>query len=710
MATLQTIRSKGPLVVIVLGLALFAFVAGDAWKILQPHQSAQNVGEVNGEELSAQDYQQMIEEYSNVIQMSNGVNSLSDEQLSNVKDQAWQTYVNHQLITAEAKKLGLQVTDAEIQHIINEGTHPLLAQTPFVNQQTGRFDKDMLKKFLAEYAKMNTSQTPAEYVEYYTKMANYWKFIEKALKESLLAQKYQTLIAKSILSNPISAEIGFKARTEESDILLTAIPYTSIADADVKVSEEEIKDLYNKKKEQFKQLIETRNIKYVDVKILPSDADRKAIEKDVTEYASQLATTTDYATFIRSTNSIVPYSEVAVGKAALPNDVVTRIDSVAVNAVYGPYYNQADDSFNAFKIVEKTSAPDSIQFRQIQITGETEAKAKELADSIYTALKGGADFKTTAQKYIQTGEATWINAQSWEGAALEGDNAKFINALINQPVNELTQLKLGQGYIIFDVLAKKNVQNKYKVAMVKIPVEFSKDTYNKAYNAFSQFVAQNTTLKSLEENAEKSGYTLIPRQDFTSSEHYLAGIKSTRDALRWVFEAKEGEVSPLYECGDNDHLLVVALEKINEKGYRDIRLVSDELKTELIRDKKAEQIIGKMKGFNTLAQAKGMKDAVSDTVKHITFAAPAFISMTRANEPAINGVASKLAVNKVSAPIKGFAGVYMLQVLSKNKTAEKFNAKAEETQQNAIHIRFAMQFMNDLYRKANVVDNRYLFF
>ena len=167
MATLQTIRSKGPLLVIVIGLALFAFIAGDAWKILQPHQGKQDVGEVNGETLSAQDYQKMVDELSEVIKLTNGLNSLNEDQLSNVKDQVWQSYVNNKLIAAEAEKLGLTVTDAELQAIIDQGTHPMLMQTPFRNPQTGAFDKDMLKKFLVDYANLNNSQMPAQYVEYY---------------------------------------------------------------------------------------------------------------------------------------------------------------------------------------------------------------------------------------------------------------------------------------------------------------------------------------------------------------------------------------------------------------------------------------------------------------------------------------------------------------------------------------------------------------
>lgn len=713
MATLQTIRSKGPLLVIVIGLALFAFIAGDAWKILQPHQGKQDAGEVNGNTLSAQDYQKMVDEFSEVIKLTNGLNSLSEDQLTNIKDQVWSTYVTNELIAAEAKKLGLKVTDKELQAIIDEGTNPLLMQTPFRNPQTGAFDKDMLKKFLVDYSKMNKAQMPAQYAEYYNSMYNFWSFVEKSLIQARLQEKYQALITKSLFSNPVEAEDAFNARVDQSDLLLAAVPYSSIVDSTIVIKESELKDAYNKKKEQFRQYVETRNIKYIDVQVTASPEDKADIQKEVEEYTVQLAENpSDYSNFIRSTGSTQQYVDLFYTDKALPADVVARLDSVKVGGVYGPYYNASDNTINSFKKLASAAMPDSIQYRQIQVVAEDAAKTKTLADSIYTAIKGGADFAEIAKKYGQTGEATWISSANYEGAQVDGDNLKYIAAITTLGQNELANLALGQANVILQVMNKKAVKDKYKVAVIKRPVEFSKETYSKAYNDFSQFIAANNTLDKLVANAEDAGYRLLDRTDLYSSEHAIGGVKGTKEALRWAFAAKAGEVSGLYECGESDHMMVVAVTNIIPEGYRPLSMVQEQLRSEILRDKKAEKIMADMKaaGATTFDQYKNMANAVSDSVKHVTFAAPAYVPALRSSEPLVGAYASIAELNKLSAPIKGNGGVFVLQPYAKEKLNETYNQETEEATLEGMHARIANQFMNDLYLNANVKDSRYLYF
>ena len=712
MATLQNIRSKGPLLVIVIGLALFAFIAGDAWKVMQPHQ-AHDVGEVNGDALSAQEYQNLVEEYTEVIKLSRGVTALNDEQTNQVRDEVWRSYVNNKLVEKEAKALGLTVSAAEIQDILKAGVHPLLQQTPFRNPQTGAFDKDMLNKFLVDYAKMNESQMPAQYAEQYNNMYKYWSFIQKTLVQSRLAEKYQALVAKALLSNPVEAQDAFDARVNQYDLLMAAVPYSSIVDSTIVVKESELKDLYNKKKEQFKQYQESRDIKYIDVQVTASAEDRAAIQQEVDEATAQLATTTDdYTSFIRSVGSEAPYVDLFYNKTAFPSDVVARLDSASVGSVYGPYYNGADNTINSFNVVAKTAAADSIEFRQIQVFAEDALKTKALADSIYTAIKGGANFADLAKKYGQTGETNWMSSAQYEGAQIDGDNLKFISAINNTGVNEVVNLPLGQANVILQVTNKKAVKDKYKVAVVKREVEFSKETYNRAYNDFSQFIAANPTAEKMIANAEEAGYKLLDRRDLYSSEHTIGGVRGTKEALRWAFSAKPGDVSGLYECGESDHMVAVALVGVTPEGYRPLKAVQDQLRAEIVKDKKAEKIMADMKAANatSLDQYKAMSGAVSDSLKLVTFAAPAYVSALRSSEPLVGAYASVAEMNKLSAPIKGNAGVFVLQMYGKDKLSDTFNAKDEEATLANMHARFASRLMNDLYLKGKVKDTRYLFF
>ena len=714
MAAIGKIRSWGPVLATVIGLALFAFIAEEMFRSCEAtgNERRQQVGEVLGKKISVQDFQSLVDEYQEVIKMTQGRDNLSEEELNQVKDQVWQQFVNSTIIETEAGKLGLTVTDEELQTVLKTGTNPMLMQTPFVNQQTGRFDVSQLTKFLADYKKMQETGGNAQMAEQYTRIYNYWKFMEKNIRQQMLAQKYQSLLSQCLFSNPVSAKMAFEGQNEESDIMLATVAYNTIKDDDVEVSDADLKAKYGELKEQFKQYFESRDIKYVDFQVVASKADRDELMKSMKDAQQKLADGSAIAETVRKAQSQLAYTGLAVQRTALPNDIAAKVDSMQVGQVSAPFETAYDNTLNVVKLVNKVQQPDSVEYRQIQVSAETAEEAAKRADSIYTALKAGADFEALAKKYNQTGAKQWMTSSMYERSqSIDADTKEYINNIVTLPAGEVKNLQFTTANIVLQVTDRKHFVDKYHVAVVKHSIDFSKDTYSKAYNNFSQYVSENKTLEGLEKNAQKFGYTVKERTDMYNSEHNVVGLRSTREAMKWIFDAKAGDVSPLYECGNNDHLLVLALTKVHPVGYRSQDEVKDQLKTEVIRDKKFDKAAEKLAGVKSIADAKA-KGAAVDSVRQITFSAPVFVQAAGASEPALSGAVAAVKQGQFSpAVVKGNGGAYLFQVLSKKqREGVKFDAKQQAQQLQQMAQQAASRFMNELYLNAGIVDNRYLFF
>ncbi len=713
MAVLGKIRHRGKLLVGVIGIALFAFIAEEAVRSCETSKNSerQQIGAVLGKKISYDEFQKMVDEFSDVIKLTQGKENFTEDELNQVRDQVWNTFVQTQLIEDDAKKLGLTVTDDEIRDILNQGTNQLLLQSPFVNQQTGRFDANALKQFMNEYKKNTNPQLK----EQYEKIYNYWQFIEKTLRQQTLAQKYQVLLGHTFFSNPVEAKQTYNEQTTEASIELAAFPYSSIEDKDVEVSDADLKAKYNELKPRFKQYDETRDIKYVAVRVKASAGDKAALMKQTKDFAAQLATAEDPTEVVRKSGSNIAYLGVPVNKNAFPSDIQALLDSTSVGATTAIKENAQDNTLNVLRIMSKAELPDSIEFQAIQVGGETPEDAHKRADSIYNALSADAtQWEAIAKKYGQTGAKTWLTTQQYQYApSLDSDTKAYLNTLNYASVGALKNIQTTAGNIIVKVTDRKAMTTKYVAAVIKTDIAFSKDTYSQAYNKFSQYVSENQTIEALEKNAKKYGYTVETAPDTRTTQHYVANLRATREALKWIFDSKEGAVSPLYECGENDALLVVGLTKIHEKGYRslDDEQIKEVVKAEVIKDKKAEKLIAKVTGAKSIkdAQAKGAKASV---VNQVSFAAPVFVQLTGSSEPALSGAVAATKVGQFSAkPVKGNAGVYLFKVASSGARAGvKFDAKSQEMKLAQRNMQMAGNFMQELYIKADIVDNRYLFY
>lgn len=719
MTALGKIRSKGILLIIIIGLGLFAFIAEEAFRSCNgiKGQNSQQIGEVLGEKIYVQDFQKLLEEYQDAMKLTMRTDNLSEDQLNQLKDQVWQQLVSERVMKEDCKKLGLTVTEDELQNVLNDGTNQLLTQTPFVNQQTGRFDVSILKQFIDAYRKAEASNN-SQQLDQMRPAYNYWLFVEKNLRTQLLAQKYQSLLANCVLSNKVEAKMAFNEENEEAQIQLASIAYNTIKDADIKVTDEELKAKYEELKPAFRQQQETRDVKMVDVQVKASATDRAQLQKDMAGYQKQLAAAADPTQVVSKSGSMIQYIGLPVSGKAFQQypDIASKIDSMAVGTT-GVVENTKDNTYNIVRILSRTELPDSVEFRQIQVGGKTLEAARASADSIQKALAAGGDFQAIAKRYGQDSTTTWFTGAMYEQAStMSQDNRAYIEALLNGAVGSTQNIELTQGNVVIQVLNRKAMKSKAVAAVIKKEIRFSDNTYSKAYNRFSQFVTQSqASLADLQKHATKFGYTVQDLNDFATSSHTVGNVGGSgiRDAIKWIFEAKEGQVSQLFEAGkENDHLLVLCMTKIHPQGYRpwDDAQVKEILKREVIRDKKAEMIMAKLKGVNSIAAAQA-KGAKVSTVNQITFAAPTFIQATGAAEPALSGAVAATAQGKFcSAPVKGNAGVYVFQVVKKQMRPAKYNEEQQIQMCRQRAMQYMGNFMQDLVFGAGVVDNRYLFF
>ncbi|MCD8285315.1 MAG: SurA N-terminal domain-containing protein [Prevotellaceae bacterium] len=721
MAAIQKIRSYGVVLIVVVGLALFAFIAEELVRAISTTRNIgrQVIGEIYGKSVNYQEFNALYEEYENAVKMGNGGQNLTEAQSIQLHDQVWNDLVSQRIIEHEAKALGIEVSDEEVQYIINTGSSPLLNNTPFVNQQTGLFDANLLKQFLSNYDEvMSGSDYPEAQKESFEQLMKYWQFIEKQVRQQALVGKYQTLLSGCLLSNPVSAQAAFDARNNVSTVLLASVPYTSIKDTDVQPSEAEIKAKYEEMSKQypdmFNMMQEARDIKYIAVPIEASKADEEALNQELREYAQMLEDGSSTASaVVRESRSSISYNAFPVSKSSLPADVANIVDSLEAGSIYGPYPNASDHTLNLVQLISRTQMPDSVSFRRLQVAG-TDDKAKQTVDSIMTVLQAGVPIDSVAKSLNQSAEEQWFTSAMVDGAQLNEENLSYVNTVFNSPAGSIERLDVTGGTLILLITDRRNIIDKYDVAVVKRTIEFSDDTHNDVWNKFSSFLAANTTQADIEASASQNGYTVRETQYLTAGSHYIANISGTTDALRWTFDkAKKGDISELYECGSNNNeLLVVMLTDIHKKGMRSIddANLRSVLEQEVIKDKKAEQLLQQTQGAKSLAEVMKVQGAVQDTVSNITFAAPVFVMQIASSEPALSGAVTAAKKGDFVTGVRGENAVYAFQVTDRRQNPAKLDLQQEQSQQASTYARNLNGLMSTLVRGAKIVDNRYKFY
>nr|WP_129735376.1 SurA N-terminal domain-containing protein [Parabacteroides goldsteinii] len=712
MATLEKIRSKAGLLVLVVGLALFAFIIGDFLNSGSTYfrQSQERVAKVDGEVIKIQDYQGRIDEMTEMYKMQSGQSSLPEEYMNQIRQSVFDAMVQEIVLDEATDNLGMQVSPEELFDMVQgENISPMIQQMQmFVNPQTGQFDKTALLNFLKTIDDDNIANYPADQQAQLIQARNFWLFWEKNIKRQRLEQKYTTLLSKAVSANVLDAKEAFNDVSENSDIVYAMQSYASIPDSTVDVSKSEIEKLYNQRKELYKQK-EGKVIKYIAVDIRPSQEDYDKASADIESLKEEFKTSEKVADIVNE-NSEVPYMDAFFTENAFDPEMKQFATTAEVGAVYGPVFD--NDKYRMFKLVDKTVAPDSVKVSHIMLanTGD-EARTTVLADSLMNVLKNGGDFAELAKQFSADqaaengGELGWFT----EITALRGVNDDFKNAVFSTPVNNVVKVKSLYGTHLVKVTEKTNNVNKYKVADIDMTVSPSSKTYSNIYNELNQFISKNSDLAKLDDAAKEAGYNLISGVTVTADNQTLGSIKNSRPVIRWAFQNDKGKISEIFEC--DDKFVIAGVEGTLKEGYRSVASVTPALRAEIAAQKKGEKIAADLKAKNLTsvdAYAEAMGSRV-DSVKFINFGTRRIAGI--GVEPKMNAMVSIAEVGQLSEPVVGNNGVYVFKVYDRNKDAKEFNEAEEIRTLDASNAyRFGFQAIQSLVNKAEVEDNRVRFF
>ena len=704
MATLEKIRSKGVLLVVVVGLALLSFIIGDFLKEGSTffNKSKETVAKIAGDDINIKEYSAAIDQLTEVYKIETGRTEFNEEMMTRIRQQVWESMVSEKILNAEAKKIGLAVSKEELSdRLIGNNIHPLILQRRIFAGQNGQFSREALLQFQTALTQTYTDPEQKQQME---KLKAYWLFWEKTVKNNLLQEKYSMLISKAVTANNLDAKMNFQDRKSTVDVSYIVKPYYLIPDSTVKVSDSEIAQRFEKEKPLFKQDANC-TINYVAFDIKPLKTDYDEAEKWMNKLAPEFKTTTDVVGLVNS-NSDVMYDGKNYSEKTVPTLLKDFAFRGATGDVYGPTF--VDDTYTMARIMQSgISQSDSVKLRHIMLLKKDEAKA----DSIIAAIKAGADFGELAKKFSAV-EQTAANGGEigWMQEGTSASEKEITSQAFSKSKNEIFTIKNAQGTQIMQVMDKTPARSKVKLAILQRKVVASNKSFSKIYNDAKQF-AIDLKADNFDSKAKSSNYIVRTAADIMQVTEKIADIPQSRQIVRWAFKSTKDDVSDVFECGSK---FVVAVSKeVNKKGYRALAKVKDQLKAEIVKDKKAELVIKQLNDqIAKTPTLQGLAAVVNDSVKSapaINFAS--FQFGMAGFEPAVIGKASKLPVGKLSAPVKGNAGVFVLTTFNKKDNPQPFDAKTEVMQLNS-RLSYSLSYMivQDLKDNADITDNRLNFY
>lgn len=701
MAALQKIRSKSGLLVGIIALGLFAFIF--PWSEISTfvNKIKDKAFVVNGEVVTTKSYSDRITQFENFQKMMTGQSSLDEMTTSQIRESVYQQMVKEMMLDEEAEKLGLAVTSEELNDMVyGAEISPVLYQIPFfTNPQTGQFEKAYLTQFLSEINQDPNSFDATTKAEIMARR-EVWAFIQSMMKYNRLEEKYVSLVGGTFIPTETEAKATFDNGKKVVDISYVSQRYSSIPDSTVQVSDNEIKALYDQRKNNYKLNTELRKISYFIKDVVPSDEDYAIVEKEINEVYEKLKTTDNAAALVNEYSSN-QYVDVNYSVSALPLDMKAFVESANVGDIQAPI--RENQSFVTYKVLSKSSQADSVRLQLIPLQVADEKVSAFLADSLFNVIKGGKDFGTVAAEMYPGAniEPSWANELS---LVREGIPTKEIFAASK---GEILNLDVNGVRLLVKIDDKTAPVAKVKLAVIEMPVIISDKTQNAIDNELNMFVAENGNFENFDKAAMDKGYPIMSNVTVHPAEFSLGQATGTRQVIHWAFNSEVGEVKK-FDLSDKR---IVALNKKEIVGdYMPVSEVTSALKAELITNKKAEKIISDLKAKNLTSLSAYAQDinANVDTANFVTFQTNSITGV--GYEPIMNVYAKVGESNKLSSPLKGRSGVYVMEITNVTDDPKEYDSKQAKLaiKQNMMY-QLMTQSVSVLRDKMGVEDNRVKF-
>ena len=707
MAIIGKIRNRlGPIIAILIGLSMAIFILETALNsnssLLKGNKDI--VGVIDGDKIHYRDFESKVDETVNNYKLQTNQSNVDDNTLFSLREQTWNQMVNDQVNGSEYRKLGLEVSPDELKDMfMGKDPIPEIKQA-FTNPQTGIFDPMAVKNYIDNLDKTSENEQPGE------RRAR-WLAFEKASKENRIQTKYQNLIAKAMYIPKWQAEVDYNEKNTKADVKLMMLPYNTIVDSTIKVTDAELEDYLNKNKEKFKQQ-ESRQIQYVIFPVKPSSEDTVSVKKDIDDIYAKLAAAPDDTNLVKlnSDNGLDKfyYSKDKITSAAVKDTLI----KVPVGAVVGPYFENG--SYKIAKLMDRKEVPDSVKARHILVRVEQGADtlaARKKIDSVYLALKSGVSFDSLAIKYSED-----------QGSAKKGGDLGFMKQGQTVPAfNKFLFFEGKQGdvkivhsefgYHLVEILNAQGVEPAVQVDFVTRPLDASSETDKLIFEQATKFATDNQSQDAFLKTAESQKLNKQMAPMVQKNAYQLPGLTSAREVVKWAYQAKPGEVSQVFST-DNNYVVAVVT-GVKQEGTMTVDDSRQQLEAAVRKEKKAGQIKNKLSAevsLNaTLESIAAKENQQLKNANNVVFANA--YAENIGYEPKVVGSIFGLKENTLSKPIEGEQGVFIVavQTVAKPQPIADYNSFK---QQLLSSLQPRLQYgVNDALKKSvKIEDDRYLFF